>query len=106
MHGWSLPPYFAYGLPADPALYEEWPARRPTPSKRPWGPWREKFPGVEVVEQTAVGNAGTHLVTPPMPHLSSSGDASGSPRSVPASGPLPMLCCTTPRSPVAVVPHD
>lgn len=62
MHGWSLPPYFAYGLPADPELNDELARQEASAVKAALAPWREKFPGVEVVEQPAIGNAGSHLV--------------------------------------------
>ncbi|MFF9808012.1 universal stress protein [Streptomyces coeruleorubidus] len=62
VHGWSLPPYVAYGLPADPVLNAELAREEASAVAAALAPWREKFPGVEVVEQTSVGSAGDHLV--------------------------------------------
>ncbi|MGW1555538.1 universal stress protein [Streptomyces sp. NPDC002144] len=62
VHGWSLPPYLGYGLPLDPALGEELADQETNAVEKVLAPWRERFPGVEVVEQTAVGSAGAHLV--------------------------------------------
>jgi nucleotide-binding universal stress UspA family protein len=62
VHGWSLPPYFAYGLPLDPVLNAELAREEASAVEAALAPWREKFPHVEVVEQTLVGSAGDHLV--------------------------------------------
>ncbi|MDX2530961.1 universal stress protein [Streptomyces europaeiscabiei] len=62
VHGWSLPPYFAYGLPSDPELNAELAREEASAVEAALAPWREKSPGVEVVEQTSVGSAGDHLV--------------------------------------------
>ncbi|MCX4904040.1 universal stress protein [Streptomyces sp. NBC_00878] len=62
VHGASLPPYFAYGLAADPALGGELVRQEESAVEAVLAPWREKFPGVEVVEQAAGRNAGGHLV--------------------------------------------
>ncbi|MFE9021431.1 universal stress protein [Streptomyces sp. NPDC007808] len=107
VHGWSLPPYFAYGLPADPALNDELARQETNAVEEALAPWREKFPGVEVVEQTAVGNAGAHLVD-------AAADASlvvvgrrirQSPLGA-RIGPVTHAVLHHATAPVAVVPHD
>ncbi|MEU0005339.1 universal stress protein [Streptomyces sp. NPDC006314] len=62
VHGWNQPPCFAYGLPSDPLLNAELAREEASAVEAALAPWREKFPGVEVVEQTPVGSAGDHLV--------------------------------------------
>jgi hypothetical protein len=98
VHGWSLPPYFADGAAPDQVLNEELAHAETSAIESALAPWREKFSGVEVIEQNAIGNAGSHLVD-------AAADASlvvvgrriGTLRSAPASGLSPTLCCTTPR---------
>ncbi|MFE7761030.1 universal stress protein [Streptomyces sp. NPDC057438] len=62
VHGWSQPPYFAYGLPLDPVVNAELAREEASAVEAAMAPWREKFPNLEVVEQTLVGSAGDHLV--------------------------------------------
>ncbi|GGZ20626.1 universal stress protein [Streptomyces poonensis] len=62
VHGWSLPPGSAHGLAVDQALDDELARQETNAVKEVLAPWREKFPGVEVVDQIAVGNTGAHLV--------------------------------------------
>ncbi|MGW0080405.1 universal stress protein [Streptomyces sp. NPDC003393] len=62
VHGWSPQPYVAHGLLVDPALNDELARQEAGAVEELLAPWREKFPGVEVLEQTAVGSAGAHLV--------------------------------------------
>ncbi|MFF5158174.1 universal stress protein [Streptomyces sp. NPDC000348] len=62
VHGWSMPSYLAYGLTGDTAPDDETARREAGAVEGVLAPWREKFPGVRVVEQSAVGNPGAHLV--------------------------------------------
>jgi nucleotide-binding universal stress UspA family protein len=62
VHGWSLPPYYAYGLGMDAGLNDElfrWEAAALTEALRPW---RLKHPAVEVALESRVGSAADHLV--------------------------------------------
>ncbi|MFF4591198.1 universal stress protein [Streptomyces sp. NPDC001388] len=106
VHGWSLPPYLAYGLPVDPAL--DLPVREETSViESVLAPWRAKYPGVEVVEQSAVGDAGRHLVD-------AAADASlvvvgRRVRRTPVGtriGPVAHAVLHHAAAPVAVVPHE
>jgi len=70
-------------------------------------PWREKFPDVEVIEQSVIGTAGSHLAD-------ASRDASlvvlgrrGRAASVgPQIGPVTHALLRHAKAPVVVVPHD
>ncbi|WP_329333990.1 universal stress protein [Streptomyces sp. NBC_01352] len=62
VHGWNLPPYFAYGLPADLELNAELGRQDTAVLTEMLRPWREKFPTVEVVEQSRAGSPANHLV--------------------------------------------
>lgn len=106
VHGASLPPCFAHGLAADPALGGE-PARQEESAVETVpASWREKFPDVEVVEQAVVGNAAGHLVD-------ASADASlvvvgRRIRRTPLGariGPVTRAVPHHATAPVAVVPH-
>ncbi|MDQ0958078.1 nucleotide-binding universal stress UspA family protein [Streptomyces sp. B4I13] len=107
VHGWSLPPYFGYGLAADPALDSELTQQEKSAVAEALAPWREKFPGVEVVEQTAIGNAGAHLVD-------AARDASlvvvgRRIRRTPLGariGPVTHAVLHHAKAPVAVIPHE
>jgi nucleotide-binding universal stress UspA family protein len=107
VHGWSLPPYFAYGLSADPALGSELAQQEKSAVAEALAPWLKKFPGVEVVEQTAIGNAGDHLVD-------AARDASlvvvgrhirRTPLGV-RIGPVTHAVLHHAKAPVAVIPHE
>ncbi|MFC4463639.1 universal stress protein [Streptomyces xiangluensis] len=106
VHGASLPPYFVYGLAADPALGGELARQEESAVEVVLAPWREKFPEVEVIEQAAVGNAGGHLVD-------AAADASlvvvgrrirRTPLG-PRIGPVTHAVLHHTTAPVAVVPH-
>ncbi|WP_327341450.1 universal stress protein [Streptomyces europaeiscabiei] len=108
LHGWNLPGY-PPPIPGVPGTRPEGvPAgqtgQRLTDSL---GPWREKFPGVEVTEEAVIGRAGSHLVD-------ASRDASlvvvgRRNRHVPVGGhigPVTHAVLHDAAAPVAVVPHD
>ena len=62
VHGWNPPPYYAYGLSADLDLHAELTRQEATALGDILRPWRQKFPAVEVVEESRYGTAASHLV--------------------------------------------
>ncbi|MBN0043739.1 universal stress protein [Streptomyces actuosus] len=107
VHGWGLPPYYAYGLGMDPQLNADLAQQEANAVDRVLAPWHEKFPGVQVVEQTAIGSAAGHLVD-------AAADASlvvvgrrirRAPLG-PRIGPVAHAVLHHAKAPVAVVPHD
>ncbi|MEU2896425.1 universal stress protein [Streptomyces sp. NPDC001273] len=62
VHGWTLPAYYAYALPADPGLGTELSEQEAAALATVLRPWREKYPDVEVVEESRSGSAARHLV--------------------------------------------
>ncbi|MER5461212.1 universal stress protein [Streptomyces sp. NPDC002668] len=107
VHGWNLPPYFAYGLPADPRMNAQLAAQEADSLAETLRPWRQKFPAVEVIERSRSGKPADHLVD-------ASHDASlvvvgrRTSRSPLGAhiGPVTHAVLHHATSPVAVVPHD
>ncbi|MGW2815921.1 universal stress protein [Streptomyces sp. NPDC001415] len=63
VHTWTLPPYYyGYGGALDPTLATELGGQVRHTLSDTLRPWREKFPGVEVIEQTPMGGAGPCLL--------------------------------------------
>ncbi|MEU0580619.1 universal stress protein [Streptomyces griseoincarnatus] len=62
VHGWTVPPYYAYVLPAYPALAAELGEEQSDALAEVLRPWREKFPDVEVVEESRAGSAAVRIV--------------------------------------------
>ncbi|MGQ4388648.1 universal stress protein [Streptomyces sp. SAS_270] len=62
VHGWNLPPYYTYGLSADPEFHDEIARRQSAALAAIVSPWRLKYPDVEVVEESRAGNGANHLV--------------------------------------------
>lgn len=62
VHGWNLPPYFAYGLPADPDLNAELGRQEAAALAGVLRPWRQKYPDVEVVEVSRSGSPANHVI--------------------------------------------
>ncbi|MFH8798812.1 universal stress protein [Streptomyces sp. NPDC017936] len=62
VHGWNLPPYYAYALPADLGLNAELGRQEAAALTEVLRPWRQKFPDVEVVEETRMGSPADHVV--------------------------------------------
>ncbi|MEU5977052.1 universal stress protein [Streptomyces sp. NPDC047315] len=62
VHAWSLPPYFAYGLPPDPVLDAELEKQETATLKEVLAPWRAKHPGVTVDEAPTIGKTADVLV--------------------------------------------
>ncbi|HET6352693.1 universal stress protein [Streptomyces sp.] len=107
VHGWNLPPYYAYGLPADPRMNAQLAAHEADSLAETLRPWRQKFPAVEVVERSRSGKPANHLVE-------ASRDAAlvvvgRRTRRSPLGahiGPVTHAVLHHATSPVAVVPHD
>jgi nucleotide-binding universal stress UspA family protein len=57
VHGWFPPPYYAYGIPANPALREALALSEAQALSEALRPWRHKFPDVEVAEESRYGSA-------------------------------------------------
>jgi nucleotide-binding universal stress UspA family protein len=107
VHGWNLPPYFAYGASAAPGFNGELAEQDAAALAKVLRPWRQKFPAVEVVEQSRSGRAANHLV-----------DASREASLVVVGrrirraafgahvGPVTHAVLHHATAPVAVVPHD
>ncbi|MFF1298467.1 MULTISPECIES: universal stress protein [unclassified Streptomyces] len=62
VHGWNLPPYFAYGLPADLELNAELGRQKAAALAEVLRPWRQKYPDVEVVEVSHSGSPANQVV--------------------------------------------
>lgn len=62
VHGWNLPPYYAHALPADPQLHEEIARAQSATLAEILRPWRQKYPDVQVTEESRSGNAAHYLV--------------------------------------------
>ncbi|MFF8534439.1 universal stress protein [Streptomyces sp. SAS_267] len=62
VHGWNLPPYFAYGLPADPELNAELGRQEAAALAGVLRPWRQKYPEIEVVEVSRCGSPSNHVI--------------------------------------------
>ncbi|WP_328766601.1 universal stress protein [Streptomyces sp. NBC_00286] len=62
INGWSLPPYYVYGLSADLGLYDEIARQQAAALAEVLRPWRRKYPDVEVVEESRSGSAANFLV--------------------------------------------
>jgi nucleotide-binding universal stress UspA family protein len=62
VYGWSLPPYYVYGLSLDADLNAELSHEETDALTEALRPWRHKYPNVEVVPEPRVGSAAGHLV--------------------------------------------
>ncbi|CAL9649590.1 universal stress protein [Streptomyces sp. enrichment culture] len=62
VHGWSLPLYYPYGLANDPDMTAELRRQDADAVAAVIDPWKEKFPQVEVTEESRGGSAAIHLV--------------------------------------------
>ncbi|WP_330309199.1 MULTISPECIES: universal stress protein [unclassified Streptomyces] len=107
VHGWNEPPYIAYGMPPDLEMNARIAAEEAAAVAEVLRPWRQKFPAVEVVEDSLSGRAANHLV-----------DASREASLVVVGrrvrrsplgahiGPVTHAVLHHATAPVAVVPHD
>ncbi|MGW6316522.1 universal stress protein [Streptomyces sp. NPDC055099] len=62
VHGWNPPSYYAYGLAADLDFHNELSRQEAVTLRRILRPWRQKFPSVEVLEESRYGAPAEHLV--------------------------------------------
>ncbi|MFD4974589.1 universal stress protein [Streptomyces sp. NPDC058424] len=62
VHGWNPPPYYAYGMGLEPAVEREMAKAEAAAVTEVLRPWRQKFPGVEVVEQPHFGSPSLLLI--------------------------------------------
>ncbi|MCI3278215.1 universal stress protein [Streptomyces cylindrosporus] len=62
LYGWNLPPYYTYGLSADPDYHDEIARQQSAALADAVRPWRRKYPDVEVVEESRAGSAANYLV--------------------------------------------
>ncbi|MFE3644415.1 universal stress protein [Streptomyces sp. NPDC059169] len=62
VHGWNLPPYFAYGLPADAELNATLGRHEAAALAAVLRPWRQKYPDVEVVEESPSGSPAHYVI--------------------------------------------
>ncbi|SDN47683.1 Nucleotide-binding universal stress protein, UspA family [Streptomyces sp. cf386] len=62
IHGWNLPPYYVYGLSADAQLHDEIARQQAAALAEALRPWRQKYPNVDVTEETPSGSPGVRLV--------------------------------------------
>ncbi|MCT9108619.1 universal stress protein [Streptomyces mirabilis] len=107
VHGWNEPPYIAYGMPPDLELNAQLGVEEAVAVSEVLRPWRQKFPAVDVIEDSLSGKAANHLV-----------DASAEASLVVVGrrirrspvgshiGPVTHAVLHHATAPVAVVPHD
>lgn len=62
VHGWDLPPYYAYGLAADPELDRDIAREQAARLAEALRPWRQKYPTVEIAEDSGPGGASIRLI--------------------------------------------
>jgi nucleotide-binding universal stress UspA family protein len=62
VHAWNPPPYFAYGVPADPELDAALGKQDAVTLAEVLHHWKEKYPAVEVTEESRCGSPAVHLV--------------------------------------------
>ncbi|MFE5887859.1 universal stress protein [Streptomyces sp. NPDC056462] len=62
VHGWNIPPYYAYGLSMDLELHGSVAGAEASALTEVLSPWRKKFPDVEVSEESPYGVPAAQLV--------------------------------------------
>ncbi|MFC9931933.1 universal stress protein [Streptomyces sp. NPDC127190] len=62
VHVWNPPPYYAYGMALEPAVEREMAKGDATILSEVLRPWRQKYPDVEVVEQSQYGSPSLLLI--------------------------------------------
>ncbi|MFF3554112.1 universal stress protein [Streptomyces tsukubensis] len=62
VHAWNLPPYYSYGLPSGVSPGAELGASEAAALTQALLPWRQKYPALEVVEESVHGRAVNQLV--------------------------------------------
>ncbi|MFD8735314.1 universal stress protein [Streptomyces sp. NPDC059618] len=62
VHSWNEPPYIAYGLPPDLKMTARLAAEDASSMTVALRAWREKYPSVEIIEDSLSGKPANHLV--------------------------------------------
>ncbi|MFF4805596.1 universal stress protein [Streptomyces sp. NPDC001351] len=62
VHAWNPPPYYAYGMALEPAVEREMAKGDAVMLTEVLRPWRQKYPDVEVVEQSHYGSPSLLLI--------------------------------------------
>ncbi|MFI2206518.1 universal stress protein [Streptomyces sp. NPDC020192] len=62
VHVWNPPPYYAYGMALEPAVEREMAKGDAVMLSEVLRPWRQKYPDVEVVEQSQYGSPSLLLI--------------------------------------------
>ncbi|MFE2064295.1 universal stress protein [Streptomyces sp. NPDC059467] len=62
VHAWFPPPYYAYGMPVNPPLYEALALEQSQALTEVLSPWRQKYPDVKTTEESRFGSAAEQLV--------------------------------------------
>ncbi|MGW7383624.1 universal stress protein [Streptomyces sp. NPDC054794] len=107
VHGWNPPPSYAYGLCVDLELHGALALRETTLVTEVLRPWRQKFPDVEVTEESHCGTPADHLVDAAREaSLLVVGRRVRRGPLGPRVGPVTHDVLHHSTAPVAVVPHD
>ncbi|MFI7497983.1 universal stress protein [Streptomyces sp. NPDC049687] len=107
VHGWNPAAVYGYGAALDAGLNEELAQEARNGLAEVLRPWRDKFPGAEVREQSVIGGAGRHLA-----HASRDAALVVVGRKTRRAaigghiGPVTHAVLQHASAPVAVVPHD
>jgi nucleotide-binding universal stress UspA family protein len=62
VHSWILPPYYVSSLPAAPEVGVELGWQDAAALAKVLSPWRQKYPDVEVVEESRLGSPANHVI--------------------------------------------
>ncbi|MDX3451686.1 universal stress protein [Streptomyces sp. ME02-8801-2C] len=62
VHGWILPPYYVSSLPAAPEVGTELGRQDAAALAQVLSPWRQKYPAVEVLEESRLGSPANHVI--------------------------------------------
>ncbi|MGW7821598.1 universal stress protein [Streptomyces puniciscabiei] len=62
VHAWNPPPYYAYGMALEPAVEREMAKGDTVMLSEVLRPWRQKYPDVEIVEQSQYGSPSLLLI--------------------------------------------
>ncbi|MGR3939053.1 universal stress protein [Streptomyces sp. BRA346] len=62
VHGWNPPPYYAYGMVLEPAVEREMAKGDAAVLNEVLRPWQQKYPDVEIVEQSRCGSPSLLLI--------------------------------------------
>ncbi|RZU23759.1 universal stress protein [Streptomyces sp. BK239] len=62
VHSWILPPYYVSSLPAAPEIGAELGRQDAAALTKVLSPWRQKYPAVEVLEESRLGSPANHVI--------------------------------------------